>query len=596
MISYLAKCLNRIIPNSIYGYFNKNDKKIQFLFCEKLIIIISLFVFYITLIIIFIYFVWKECTNILDINANLNTTLFKRNSDYCNAMDGLFVFYITFLIFILGFNVIIGIIYNYYRKYKNNQVSKNNNIYNDKIIVHIPLYNEDLEIIESTINSISSLNYNLDNILILIVVDGIILNNTLNKTIDYILLEMFLKNNEYIEDNLNNNIYNDTIKYKNNNLKIYNGDYNKIKYSVILKCGNNSEIGDLKRGNRGKKDSALIIYETLYYINNFENIPNEYLEIHNNMIDNLNNYKYILIVDCDTDLEYNSLIILVDYLNNNNNTIAVCGQTIVKNKDENFITIVQYFEYFITHLLLKTFENILFNVLVLSGCFTLLRLKDSDNNVIINLNILDKYTKEASGIIEKNLVELGEDRYLTDIIIIEYPQYKLGYLPDSHCYTNVPNTNRILIDQRRRWTNSLIACSLYLLSNANKQNIIKKIRMYIVVLTELFIVFILPIIIIMGFISTFISLTIQGFSYEPFIITIFVIFLNLIIALIMKRCDMILPFFSFLIYLPIFSIYIPIYSICNLDNLKWGLTRDIDNDEIVSNDEMIEMIEIITPR
>jgi cellulose synthase/poly-beta-1,6-N-acetylglucosamine synthase-like glycosyltransferase len=372
--------------------------------------------------------------------------------------------------------------------------------------------------------------------------------------------------------------------------------YNSISYSVILKCGNDNEVNNPKRGNRGKKDSALIIYETIYYLNSFDSSNthslNHYLEINDKLIFNLNEFEYILIVDCDTDLEFNSLIILLDYLNNNDDHIAVCGQTIVKNKYENFITTVQYFEYFITHLLLKTFENVLYNVLVLSGCFTLLRLKDSNHNPTINLNILKEYTKNGVDIIEKNLVELGEDRYLTNLIIIEYPQYRLGYLPEAHCYTNVPNTNKILIDQRRRWTNSLIACSLFLLKCVKNQTFCKTIKMYILVLTELFIVFVLPIIIVMGFTSTVVSLTVQGFSYGPFIITIIIILLNLIIAIIMLKLDMILPFFAFLLYLPIFSIYIPIYSICNLDNLKWGLTRDA---EAEAENNTNEVFEIVTP-
>lgn len=579
MIQVLGHCVYRICPNCLLNWKTGSaDKEKHILYCEKLAIIAILTILYVSIVIIFVYYDWKQCTNIIDIINNENhnkiyyTKLFRRNSTYCNSMDVIFVIYIFFLLSTLALNIIFGIIYNYYRNYRNTKINKDKDNYMDKIIVHIPLYNEDFETIKSTIDSVCNLNYQLDNILLLIVVDGIITNSESNQTTDFTLLNQILQNDEYICEC--NQIQ---INYKDNKLKIYNGIYKTVNYSVIIKCGNEQET--FKKGNRGKKDSALIIYETIYYMSETQRD-----DCYNQIIDKLqdglafknhsiHNYDYMLIIDCDTDIEQNGLILLLEYIHTHNKCIAVCGQTIVKNTYENIITIVQSFEYFISHLLLKTYEHTLYNVFVLSGCFTLLKLKQ-DDKALINMNILNKYTKEANSLYQKNLLELGEDRYLTILIIQEYPNNNLAYISDAKCFTNVPNSFKILLDQRRRWTNSLITCLMLLGLEPPRQSIIKHIKMYLLIIMELFIIFILPLVIVIGFVNTIVSITVQGYSFLPVVITTIIILLNLIITILVARIDMILKFVPFFLFLPIFSILIPLYSIANLDNLKWGLTRD----------------------
>jgi chitin synthase len=525
---------------------------------------------------------------------------------------------------------VFGITYNYYRKYKSSKVSKDKHEYLDKIIVHIPLYNEDFQTIKSTIDSVCNLNYNLENILILIVVDGIINNSKNNSTTDFTLLDEVFYNSKYKEDCVNDRLYDDLIHYKDNRLKIYNGIYNAVNYSVILKCGNEVEMetGSLKKGNRGKKDSALIIYETIYYMSkeimemgsldhdneeksegkSEENEEDSYSLITSKLQDgidgkyhNIMEYNHMLIIDCDTDVQQNGLMLLLNYLHINKKCIAVCGQTIVKNHSETFITIVQSFEYFISHLLLKTFEHIMYQVLVLSGCFTLFKLRDNGKPVI-NINIINKYTETASSLYKKNLLDLGEDRYLTTLIMQEHPDKKLAYISDAECYTNVPNNFKILIDQRRRWTNSLIVCLFFLGLNPPKQSIFRHIKMYLILFVEIFIIFILPIVIMVGILSSVISIAIQGYSFIPVLITSIIILLNLIITILACKFNMILRFFIFFIYLPVFSIVIPLYSIINLDNLKWGLTRESiqESTEIkesvdISEKNSSEFLQILTP-
>ena len=62
------------------------------------------------------------------------------------------------------------------------------------------------------------------------------------------------------------------------------------------------------------------------------------------------------------------------------------------------------------------------------------------------------------------------------------------------------------------------------------------------------------------------------------------------------RLEMAVRFVPFFIALPAFVIYMPLYSICRLDDVTWGLTRDIDV-VVEYNDREADSYAIIqTPR
>ena len=602
MIQTTGKLMYNMTPNFILRFGTKtNDKKQHMLYCEKLVISLLLMFTYIGIIVGFVHYHWSDCTNIYhkinnkyDENEN-KSDLFDRNDKFCNAIDWISLVYVFFLVLTVGLNVVTGLFYHYYRRYQNSKmiVDITHEVNNEKIIIHIPLYNEDEEVIKKTLDSVRSLNYNMDNLLLMIIVDGIIENPQTGKNIDEVLLDSVLKNPEYIQEMTTGKLYDGTIKYKDNKLKLYNGTYQNINYVVTLKCGGENESNEFKPGNRGKKDSAMILYETIDFIYSEYSLDNTHCVTYTKIIDyiedslsskehSINEYKYMLILDCDTEVEKNGLLVLVQYLKKNTDCITVCGETVVSNKYENFVTLVQCFEYFISHLLLKTFEHVFYNVFVSSGCFTLMKLTDNSKPVV-NKNILRKYVhiEGEHSLLEKNLLELGEDRYLTSLIMKEFPDKYVSYVSDAKCFTCVPNSFKVLIDQRRRWTNSLISCLIMMAISPPVQSLVRHIKMYFIIAVELFIVFLLPLILLIGIVLSILSLTLQGFSSAPLIITLLVLCLNLIVATLALKMDMVLKFIPFFAYLPVFSGLIPLYSIWNLDDLRWGLSRD---SEEVNND------------
>lgn len=56
----------------------------------------------------------------------------------------------------------------------------------------------------------------------------------------------------------------------------------------------------------------------------------------------------------------------------------------------------------------------------------------------------------------KNLLHLGEDRYLTTLLLKNFPLYKTIFVRDAQAKTIAPDDWKVLLSQRRRWINSTI--------------------------------------------------------------------------------------------------------------------------------------------
>lgn len=52
--------------------------------------------------------------------------------------------------------------------------------------------------------------------------------------------------------------------------------------------------------------------------------------------------------------------------------------------------------------------------------------------------------------------QLGEDRYLTTLMLRTFPRRKMMFCPQAVCKTIVPDTFGVLLSQRRRWINSTV--------------------------------------------------------------------------------------------------------------------------------------------
>jgi hypothetical protein len=111
----------------------------------------------------------------------------------------------------------------------------------------------------------------------------------------------------------------------------------------------------------------------------------------------------------------------------------------------------------------KAFESMFGGVTCLPGCFSMYRIKAPKGAsgywvpILANPDIVEHYSENVVDTLhKKNLLLLGEDRYLTTLMLKTFPMRKNLFLPSAVCKTVVPDTFRVLISQRRRWINSTV--------------------------------------------------------------------------------------------------------------------------------------------
>ena len=86
-----------------------------------------------------------------------------------------------------------------------------------------------------------------------------------------------------------------------------------------------------------------------------------------------------------------------------------------------------------------------------------LRTADKGRPLIISDKVIADYAiNDLDTLHKKNLLSLGEDRYLSTLMLKTFPKRKMVFIPQAVCKTVVPDTFWVLLSQRRRWINSTI--------------------------------------------------------------------------------------------------------------------------------------------
>jgi chitin synthase len=176
---------------------------------------------------------------------------------------------------------------------------------------------------------------------------------------------------------------------------------------------------------------------------------------------------------------------------------------------------------------------------------------------------------------KKNLLLLGEDRYLTTLMLKTFPKRKLLFVPQAICKTIVPDEFRVLLSQRRRWINSTVhnlfelvlvpdLCGTFCCS------------MQFVVFMELCGTLVLPAAIVFTGVliaSTFLSSP----QWIPLFLLAAILGLPALLILFTTRKLMyVIWFFVYIIALPIWNFVLPVYAFWHFDDFSWGQTRKID--------------------
>lgn len=449
------------------------------------------------------------------------------------------------------------------------------------VICQVPCYTEDEDSIRRTIDSIAMLNYDDKRKLLFIICDGMIVGGGNDRPTPRIVLDI-LGVDPYVDPEPLSFLSVGQGAKQHNMGKVYAGLYevhgHVVPYVMVAKVGKPSERQ--KPGNRGKRDSQLVLMRFLNKVHyNAPMTPMElemYHQIKNVIGVNPSYYEFVLMVDADTEVTRDGLSRMVTCFLDDSRIIGLCGETQILNRNDSWVTMIQVYEYFISHYLIKAFESLFGTVTCLPGCFSMYRIRSATKNLpllISNTVIEDYQINNVDTLHKKNLLFLGEDRYLTTLILKHFPTYKTKFTPDAKCFTNAPDQWSVLVSQRRRWINSTIH-NLGELIHLNQLCGFLCFSMRFIVILDLISTLAQPAIV--GYLVYLIYSLATSPSGVPLmtIITIAGVYgLQAVIFLLHRKWEHIVWMLVSICAIPVFSFLIPIYSYWHFDDFSWGNTR-----------------------
>lgn len=219
-----------------------------------------------------------------------------------------------------------------------------------------------------------------------------------------------------------------------------------------------------------------------------------------------------------------------------------------------------------------------------------LRTADRGKPLIIADGVIKDYSIcNVDTLHKKNLLSLGEDRYLTTLMTKHFPQMSYKFIPDAYCQTAAPEEWSVLLSQRRRWINSTV-------HNLAELMMLKDMcgfccfSMRFVVFIDLTGTLILPAsCVYLGYLIYLIASRTGQIPYISIAMIAAVYGLQALIFILKRQWQHIGWMIIYVLAFPIYSFVLPIYSFWNQDNFTWGNTRIVigekGNKQVVAVDD-----------
>jgi len=468
----------------------------------------------------------------------------------------------------------------------------------------VTAYSESVEGLRTTLDSLATTDYPNSHKLILVIADGMVKGAGNDKTTPQIVLSMMKEFVIEPEDVEAHSYVAIADGHKRHNMaKVYAGFYDyddatvekskqqRVPVVLVAKTGNPLETTDPKPGNRGKRDSQIVLMAFLQKVMFDERMTTFEYEFFNSLWRvtgvSPDRYELVLCVDADTKVFPDSLTRMVSCMVQDEEIMGLCGETKIANKGETWVTMIQVFEYYISHHMTKAFESMFGGVTCLPGCFSMYRIKAPKGAsgywvpILANPDIVEHYSENVVDTLhKKNLLLLGEDRYLTTLMLKTFPKRKNLFLPSAVCKTIVPDTFRVLLSQRRRWINSTV-------HNLAELVLVRDLcgtfcfSMQFVVGMELAGTLVLPAAISFT-IYLVISSVIPGHTNTTIPLVLLAIILGLpglLIVITTRKIAYVGWMVVYLFSLPIWNGILPAYAYWHFDDFSWGQTRQVSGDK-----------------
>ncbi|KAJ6594992.1 glycosyltransferase family 2 protein, partial [Mycena vulgaris] len=474
----------------------------------------------------------------------------------------------------------------------------------------VTAYSESVEGLRTTLDSLATTDYPNSHKLILVIADGMVKGAGNELTTPEICLTMM---KEFVvpptEVEAHSYVAIADGHKRHNMARVYAGFYayddatierskqQRVPILLVAKCGNPLEADDAKPGNRGKRDSQIVLMAFLQKVMFDERMTTFEYEFFNSLWRvtgvSPDRYELVLCVDADTKVFPDSVTRMVSCMVHDEEIMGLCGETKIANKAETFVTMMQVFEYYISHHMTKAFESMFGGVTCLPGCFSMYRIKAPKGDsgfwvpILANPDIVEHYSENVVDTLhKKNLLLLGEDRYLTTLMLKTFPKRKNMFCPQAVCKTVVPDTFRVLLSQRRRWINSTI-------HNLAELILVRDLcgtfcfSMQFVVGMELAGTLVLP-----AAITFTVYLIIASIiphhtnTTVPLVLLAFVLGLPLVLIIVTSRKIAYVGWMLiYLLSLPIWNGILPAYAFWHFDDFSWGQTRKVAGDKTHTGDK-----------
>ncbi|CAG9939289.1 unnamed protein product [Clonostachys rosea f. rosea IK726] len=462
----------------------------------------------------------------------------------------------------------------------------------------VTAYSEGEEGMRTTLDSIAMTDYPNSHKVIVVICDGLIKGKGETMSTPDACLKM-LKDHTVPPDQVEPFSYVAVASgsKRHNMAKVYCGFYDygaksqipldkqqRVPMMVVVKCGTPDEATSSKPGNRGKRDSQIILMSFLQKIMFDERMTELEYEMFNGLWKvtgiSPDYYEIMLMVDADTKVFPDSLTHMVSAMVKDPEIMGLCGETKIANKRDSWVTAIQVFEYFVSHHLAKAFESVFGGVTCLPGCFCMYRIKAPKGGqnywvpILANPDVVEHYSENVVETLhEKNLYLLGEDRYLTTLMLRTFPKRKQVFVPQAVCKTTVPDKFMVLLSQRRRWINSTI-------HNLMELVLVRDLcgtfcfSMQFVVAIELMGTLVLPAAIAFTFYVVITSIINQPPQIIPLVLLGLILGLPGVLVVVTAHSpSYIIWMLIYLLSLPIWNFVLPTYAFWKFDDFSWGDTR-----------------------
>ncbi|CCE85995.1 Piso0_005639 [Millerozyma farinosa CBS 7064] len=461
----------------------------------------------------------------------------------------------------------------------------------------VTCYSEDKDGLRTTLDSVATTDYPNSHKFIFVVCDGLIKGSGNDFTTPEIALSM-MTDFTIPPDEVQPYSYVAVAQgsKRHNMAKVYAGFYKyddstvppekqqRVPVITVVKCGTVDEAHSPKPGNRGKRDSQIILMSFLQKVMFDERMTDLDYEMLNNIwrVTGLmaEFYEVVLMVDADTKVYPDSLTHMVTEMVKDPMVMGLCGETKISNKAQTWVTAIQVFEYYISHHQAKAFESVFGGVTCLPGCFCMYRIKAPKGSdgywvpILANPDIVERYSDNVVNTLHrKNLLLLGEDRYLSSLMLRTFPRRKQIFVPKAACKTVVPNKFKVLLSQRRRWINSTVHNLLELVL-VNDLCGTFCFSMQFVIFIELVGTLVLPAAICFTIYVIVVAIISKPTPVMSLVLLALIFGLpSLLIVVTVSSWTYVIYFFIYLIALPIWNFVLPSYAYWKFDDFSWGETR-----------------------